>query len=43
MGTGTLSREVKRQGLEADLSHLISAEVKKMCTYISSSPYVFMA
>jgi hypothetical protein len=43
MGTGALSPGVKRQGLEADHSHPISVEVKKMWIYTSTPPYVFKA
>jgi hypothetical protein len=34
---------VKRQKLEADLSHSSGAEVKDMWTYISTQTYEFMA
>jgi hypothetical protein len=38
-----LSTVVKRQERETDHSFLTSAEFKKMWTYISTSPYAFMA
>jgi hypothetical protein len=41
--TGALSLGVKRPGREADLSPPISAEVKKMWTSTSTSPYAFIA
>jgi hypothetical protein len=41
MGTGDLSPEVKRPGLEADHSPPTSAEVKKMWIYTSTPPYAF--
>jgi hypothetical protein len=40
---GALSPGVKRPGREADHSPPTSAEVKKMLTHISTSPYAFMA
>jgi hypothetical protein len=43
MGTGGSFPGVKRQGREADRSPPTSAEIKKMCIYTSTSPYVFMA
>jgi hypothetical protein len=43
MGTGGSFPRLKRQGREADHSPPISAEVKKMCIYTSTPPYVFMA
>jgi hypothetical protein len=41
--SGALSPGVKRLGREADHSPPTSAEVKKMWTYTSTIPYVFMA
>jgi hypothetical protein len=43
MGTGSFSPEVKRPGSETDDSPSTSAEIKKMCVYTSTPPYVFMA
>jgi hypothetical protein len=43
VGTGALSPGIKRPGCEADHSPATSGEVKKMWTYISTPPYVFMA
>jgi hypothetical protein len=40
---GALSREVKRQGREADHSPPTSTEVKKLWTYTSTLPYAFRA
>jgi hypothetical protein len=38
-----LSPGVKRSGREAEHSPQTSAEVKKICVYTSTPPYVFMA
>jgi hypothetical protein len=43
MGTGVLSPGIKRQGHEADHLPPVSAEVKKIWMYTSTSPYAFMA
>jgi hypothetical protein len=43
MGTGGFFSGVKRQGREADHSPPTSAEVKKICIYTSTPPYIFMA
>jgi hypothetical protein len=43
MGSGGSFPGVKLQGREADHSPPTSAEVKKMCIYTSTPPYVFMA
>jgi hypothetical protein len=43
MGTGGFSQEVKLPERKADHSSPISAEVKKMTIYKSTSPYAFMA
>jgi hypothetical protein len=40
---GDISPELKRPGREAGHSPPTSAEVKKMWTYTSTPPYVFMA
>jgi hypothetical protein len=43
MGTGALSPQLKRPGLEADHSLPTSAEVKKTWVYISTPLYAFVA
>jgi hypothetical protein len=43
MGTGGSFPEVKRQWREAEHSPPASAEVKKMCIYTATPPYVVMA
>jgi len=40
--TGSLSPGVKRPGCEADHSPQSSAEVKNVCNYTSTHPYVFI-
>jgi hypothetical protein len=41
MATGDLSPNVKRLGLEADLSPPTSVEVKNIWIYTSTAPYAF--
>jgi hypothetical protein len=43
MGTGTLSKGVKRQGREADHSPLTNAAVREKWIYTPTPPYAFMA
>ncbi|PNF37665.1 hypothetical protein B7P43_G11938, partial [Cryptotermes secundus] len=42
MGTGDLSKGVKRPGRETDHSPPTSDEVRKMWIYTPTSPYAFM-
>jgi hypothetical protein len=42
MGTGGFFTGIKRQGRETDYSPPVSAEVKIMWIYTSTSPYAFM-